>query len=625
MHIKNKIVLLVWDSDEILSDQNDVAYWCSFDNSESNCVFSIPSLVEKNSDRYRLNFLSIIYDLGKSKINKKSIVDLLEIRPGFSYWWMTLLNEKCNFTKSPQIDNIIKLMALKDLLLEKKYKHFILNSSNKKLANSMFILANQLNIKFEWKKNKQMKPKRLLIHRVYKFLPCTIQGLVWLISYLIAFWRFKGLGINEWKNSNGELTFVSYLFNLNNDSIKNYSFDSQYWTILPKVLKENQKQSNWLHIYERSSLLPNTKSAVAAIKRFNESHKGDQVHTTIHSFISIKLVLSVIKDWAKLVKLEKLIKKSLKSESSMHWPLLEKDLSDSLLGPIGVSNLLNLSLFEKAIFDLPKQEKGIYLQENHGWEFAFIYFWRRAGHKSNLFGVPHSIVRFWDLRYYFSSKHYELNKKDSMTLPLPDLVCVNGQMAKEMYLKGGYPKSNLVEVEALRYLHLIDRVEQKKISNSELIDHKILVLGDYVKENTIQQMQLLNKAVKNTSKKNLYIVKPHPACLIIKEDYPEINMVITNNPIPTIIKDCSLVYVSSTTSASVDAYYAGKPVVSVLDSKSLNLSPLKGTDGVTFVSTSKELVKVINEIDQIQISNNKEQKFFYLDHKIPRWRELLGI
>ena len=62
---------------------------------------------------------------------------------------MTLLNEKCNFTKSPQIDNIIKLMALKDLLLEKKYKHFILNSSNKKLANSMFILANQLNIKFE--------------------------------------------------------------------------------------------------------------------------------------------------------------------------------------------------------------------------------------------------------------------------------------------------------------------------------------------------------------------------------------------------------------------------------------------------------------------------------------------
>ena len=83
------------------------------------------------------------------------------------------------------------------------------------------------------------------------------------------------------------------------------------------VLKENQKQSNWLHIYERSSLLPNTKSAVDVIKRFNESHKGDQVHTTIHSFISIKLVLSVIKDWVKLVKLEKLIKKSLKSLKSI--------------------------------------------------------------------------------------------------------------------------------------------------------------------------------------------------------------------------------------------------------------------------------------------------------------------
>jgi surface carbohydrate biosynthesis protein (TIGR04326 family) len=198
-------------------------------------------------------------------------------------------------------------------------------------------------------------------------------------------------------------------------------------------------------------------------------------------------------------------------------------------------------------------------------------------------------------------------------------------MAKEMYLKSGYPKNNLVEVEALRYLHLIDKVEQNKINHSELIDNKILVLGDFVKENTVQQMQLLNKAVKNTSKKNLYIVKPHPACPIVKKDYPEISMIITNNPISTIIKDCSLVYVSSMTSASVDAYCAGKPVVSVLNLKSLNLSPLKDSDGVIFVSTSKELGKVLNEIDQIQITNNKEQKFFYLDYKVPRWRELLGI
>jgi surface carbohydrate biosynthesis protein (TIGR04326 family) len=623
---KKEAILLVLDSNEKFSQQNDIVYWNNNQSSNSKKIFSIPKLVEKNADLLRSKYLLLIYDLGQSKSKNKRILDVLEIRPGLSYWWMTLLNEKSNLAKSPQIDNIIKLMAFKDFLVENKYKHFVLSSSDKQLARSMLIMSDQLKIKFVWKQIKQKKSKNNLLYRIYKFLPYVIQGLIWLLRYLVSYWRFRGLGVNEWKNSQAKLTFVSYLFNLDKDSMDKHSFNSNYWTVLPKVMKKKQIETNWLHIYDRSSLLPDVRSAVAVIKGFNKSKKGHQVHTTIHSFISIQIVVSVIKDWFKLIKLEKLIAEPLKSESSIYWPLMERDLSNSLLGPIAVSNLLNLHLFEKAIFDLPKQEKGAYLQENHAWEFAFIYFWRAAGHKPNLFGIPHTVIRFWDLRYYFASKHYDINNRDFMALPLPDLVCVNGQMAKEMYLKSGYPQNQLVEVEALRYLHLIDAVEHKKINHNKLINNKILVLGDYVKENTDQQMQLLNEAVKNNStKNNLYIVKPHPACPIVKKDYSEINMNITNDPISTIIKDCSLVYVSSMTSASVDAFCLGKPIVSVFDPKSLNLSPLKGIDGVTFISTSQELEKVLGEIDQIKITNNKERQFFYLDYKIPRWRELLDI
>ena len=45
-------------------------------------------------------------------------------------------------------------------------------------------------------------------------------------------------------------------------------------------------------------------------------------------------------------------------------------------------------------------------------------------------------------------------------MPIPDRVAVNGPVAREAYLEGGYPEADLVEVEALRYLH-IDKIDNK--------------------------------------------------------------------------------------------------------------------------------------------------------------------
>ena len=70
----------------------------------------------------RTKYLSLIYEFGEAKVNGKRIIDHLIIRQNFSYWWMTPVAEKCNFAKSPQIDNIIKLMALEQWLQDNKYK-----------------------------------------------------------------------------------------------------------------------------------------------------------------------------------------------------------------------------------------------------------------------------------------------------------------------------------------------------------------------------------------------------------------------------------------------------------------------------------------------------------------------
>ena len=111
--MRRKSDLLLWDLDNQSDNSiHDVVYWSSYISSESDGVFSLPQLVEQNADHLKEEYLKLIYEFGEAKVNGKRIIDHLIIRQNFSYWWMTLFAEKCNYVKSPQIDNIIKLMLL---------------------------------------------------------------------------------------------------------------------------------------------------------------------------------------------------------------------------------------------------------------------------------------------------------------------------------------------------------------------------------------------------------------------------------------------------------------------------------------------------------------------------------
>ena len=273
---------------------------------------------------------------------------------------------------------------------------------------------------------------------------------------------------------------------------------------------------------------------------------------------------------------------------------------------------------------LSRQEKGYYLQENQGWELGFIHSWQSAGHGNGLVGFPHSTVRYWDLRYFFDSRSYE--RVGKYNLPLPDFVAMNGEMAKKMYLDAGYRKDKLLEVEALRYLHLADADYCESDSkSSEIKERTVLVLGDYVKENTVRQMHLLQDADCFINDKIKYIVKPHPACPISEGDYPRLQMVVTNEPISRLLKKCSFVYTSNVTSAAVDAYCAGKRVITFLDPNILNLSPLRGSKGVDFVSSSKELASILNGVPSHEKTDSQGRDYFYVDVGLQKWKKILSM
>jgi surface carbohydrate biosynthesis protein (TIGR04326 family) len=619
--MSQKSDLLIWDLDNQTHDnKDDVIYWSSYEVSESEEIFSIPHLVEENAEYLKAKYLSLIYDFGEVKVNGKRIIDHLIIRQNFSYWWMTLFVEKCNYSKSPQINNIIKLMALEQWLQENKYQKIKLVSINNDLAMSVSLLADRLLIDFEWERGQNKKSNKGLLKKAFHSLPNVIQSPIWLMYYVFSNWPLKGVGVEAWRKTTATSTFVSYLFNLDPQATKEGRYESRYWTTLTDLLDDKQHSTNWLHIYVKDDLLPSSKKARNFIQRLNFIQKGHQVHVTLASFLSVPLIFLTLKDWYKVLKLNKLVRKQLQVTSGHLWPLFKKDCQSSMSGIPAMSNLLYFNLFERVMNELPTQERGCYLQENIGWEFGFISAWKASGHKKNLIGFPHASVVYWDLRNFFDPRSYQ--RKSQGSLPLPDYVGINGEVSKNMYLNGGYPQEELIEVESLRYLYLSDyshnQYKKKRGMSKEKV---VLVVGDYLKENTYKQLNLLLVALADINEPVYYIIKPHPACPVNIIDFPGLNGELSTRPIGELMKRSDVVYSSSITSAAIDAYCAGLPIITLLDGKTLNMSPLKGSAWVCFVKNSKDLAKAINTI-KLTISDQRRE-FFYLDSDLPRWHNWL--
>jgi surface carbohydrate biosynthesis protein (TIGR04326 family) len=599
-----------------LMGNNEVVLWSDFSPKDGSRSVSIPSLVEENADLFKSRYLSWIYDLGEKKIKEKRVSDILELRPGLNYWWLTLIIEKSNYGKSPQIDNVIKFLAFEEWAKDKAFDRLVLSSHNNALSESMSLWCARKGISFEWQKVAS-NPVRNKSYKsyIYHLLPKPIQAFVWFINYLIRRWPLRGIGIDEWRQTKAKVVIVSYLFNLSPKYLIRGKFKSNYWTLLPNKLLGNECKTNWLHIYIEDSLLPTAKHAARALSRFNTNHNPFQTHVTLDTFLNLRIIIRVLLDWANLVRKGKGLSSIFAYEDIM-WPLIKEDWKESLIGKSAISSLLEYNLMESAIDILPRQNKGVYLQENQGWEFGFIQLWKKRKN-GILIGAPHSTVRYWDLRYFFDTRHYYNSNLNS--LPLPDKVAVNGFAAKQQYLQGGYPENAIVNVEALRYFHLSETISKCAKNNFEKSKFSILLLLDYLDKNIEYQLSLLCKSLDLLTYKAHLIVKPHPANPINVEDYPELEMEITSESIASCMCKCDVVFTSNSTSAAVDAYCLGGRVIVVNDPHSLNQSPLRGIQSVYFVSTAKDLVNVLSNIDEINQKSANKNDFFYFDQNLTKW------
>lgn len=623
MSLNNANQILIWDLNNTPnSSASKIMLWRSF--STHSHEISIPELVEKNAIKLKKKYLAFVYDIGTLTFDGKTLAERLKIRSNFSYWWMTQISEK-NYAKSESIYNILRFMAFETWALKHNYKHYVLHSDSNQLGQSLKLWCKKHNFTCDIKVTKKIGKRNNLVTAYQKYMPYCFKGICWLLFYTLDRWPLKKLAFSDLEKIEARVIFFSYLFNIDSVSLKKKIYNSPYWGSLPTKLQENKSKSIWIHLYLKDPILPDSKTAASALIGFNKNKKNQQQHIFLDSFLTLRNVWATLCDWTKLMSSVFFLRNTIQyklNENSHLWEFLKVDWKNSIYGSVAVSNLLIFNLFESALKFLPKNSFGIYLQENQGWEFALINAWK-SGNNLPLYGSPHSSIRFWDLRYFFDTRNFLNN---NLKLSLPEKILVNGPVMKKSFLEAGYNRNLILEAEALRYLNIHNFMKKTIPSDARLKKGiRLLVLTDYLLCNTDFQLNLLQQAINFLPKNTVIIVRPHPGCPILPMRYPKINFQLTKKPLYTLLDKCNMVYVSSITSAAIDAYCSGIPVITAIDPNMLNLSPLRKTRGLFFVSQPKELASKLILIKNRKSNFVKPKTFFYTDPQLHRWLDALKV
>ena len=611
--------VVVWDrAEQPINFVDDILLWQGYSTNDN--FFSIPGYIEEHANDLRAKYLAFVHDLGETNLKGKKIVEHLDIGNDFSLWWMTTLAEKSPF-KSPKIYDCLRLIALEEILLLKKPSKLFLNSSDRDLIVAMRQICKLLNITFSWKAATKTKIKWSVRH-LFKNMPHTLQGLILLIWHIFSRRHLLKFEKPKWYSNQSAIFIFSHFIHLEPEVLKRNRFHSNQWEQLPKIINDSGLNINWGHHFMRSSVVPNDKVGMDYLNKLNRESSINGIHSFLDSYISIGIIFRVFKRWIWLhfiaYRLRKLRFHFYPSKSAAWlWPFLRSDWFSSIIGQTSIANCLCVELFDAMMRDLPPQKNGLFLCENQGWERAFLHSWRKYGH-GKIIGVQHATVPFWHL-YYFDDPR-TIKSKEKYKIPLPDKLAVNGPMVWEDFIACGYRVDQLIKVEAVRYLNIENSQTKSKIAEGEV---NVLILGDMIFESNHILLNLLESVVRLLPCNYKFTFKAHPGLNVNLLKYPSIRIKQTSSKLNKILKDFDITLSANSTSAAVDAFLAGLPVIIGQDGRDFNLSPLRGLPNVYFVCTSEELVSALTR-KSIENNNSHEQNLFWLDFDLHRWKHFLS-
>lgn len=569
----NASTLVVWDLPED-PPAGDVVLWSEFGDGT---VESIPRRIERSDERFRARLLAALHDVAASSVAGTTLVDALEVRPGLSYWWMSLPAAK-RWGGVGGVAPAVKLLAFSELLGNRTTLTMTVHTTDRRTASSITALARRLGVTCS-----VIGVRRSRLPR-----PGWLRALVLLLRSLTLRHRAA-----PEQDGDGLATF-DYLFRICD---RDGMLSTEYFEPLAALARERGIPLTSIHRFVRHAATPSRRSARALLERRSEPHHLLDSVTPSEALHAALLYLRIRRATSRF-----------RPESVLHgdaeivWPAFADEWAESRRSSHAMSCALAIVRLERLLDRMPRKSFGLYVMENQPWEFALHHAWRAAGH-GTLVGVPHSSIRRWDLRYAVDRRDVESGRCPWIR---PDLVASNGPLQDAALQAEPILAPLSRPVEALMYLGLAGR-------HAEGGD-RLLVLGELDRRTTTR---LLEAVADVAIERPLF--KPHP------QNVGDARVVdafdIVDEPLVELLGRVGLVVMGASGTAMLEAVTLGVPVIVLLDGSEPDLRPIRDHPAIMVTRTKAELGEALRRPRTVAASGD----FFRLDGRLTGWRILLGI
>jgi surface carbohydrate biosynthesis protein (TIGR04326 family) len=596
---------LLWDSDQVPPNTyKKVVLWRQYcANLDPTQFISLPEYIEEHSLRLRNKYLAFINQVGESDHDGESVQKLLQIRPSFSYWWMTLF-ASTRWHPSSHSTEAIKLLALEELLMTSAWSGLdVVTDSDLILEISQQLCAGyDKTCSAVIPKLSTSKQSTLRLFRTHVF-PA-------LLVFIRQIFRLMQVTPLNKLDSKSDLMIFDHLIRFDEEAALAGKFDSQYWRMLAPHFELMDTRVTWLHQFVKSTSMPTPKDADALLRKLSKA--SNEPHCLFETRPTITTLTKSIRDFVLLVRSTKKLRTIsetfvVEGSKANLWPLFKDEWFDSMCGRTAIRHCMSLSIIEETLASAPHCNTGLFMMENQPWEMALIHAWRSAGH-GRLIGVVNAPIRFWDLRYFYNdfSRHR----------PAPNQVAVNSPISRNLLEEAGVPPTEIVDVEALMYQYLNNPLQAGQKSGAD-----VLILGDFFTQISESVLNIVLPLIKTKFAHRTIYFKAHPANRDSWTYLEADGIVVTDLPLSKLFATCGTVVSPSSSTGAVEAYCANKHVISIPDPTTLNFSALKTIKDVQFASNSEELALALeNPVNSLSVDNTT---FLHFDESLTKWKKLL--
>lgn len=615
-------------NDAILSEDNLVVLWQHAPASAP--ILSLPALVDASSEALRSEYMEWCGALADVRVGEKTLAGVLtsQLLGGGSFWWTSLIAAHSPIA-SPAIFDVLKLRALEHVYVSRGCRSLEYLGADTRLAGLLRSWCESLGHDFQWRKTEDSGPDQpARTHSWIKRLPHPLQALVQLVYFLRK--RYLPTLLNRQERPkplpDASLGIVTYFPNINMAEARNGRFHSQYWGPLPALVRDLGLRVNWIWFYHDSRQMDYRESAAfRQVLNRQEAVTGDR-YLLLEDYLTPSRVCAAVWSYVRLAMASSHLtgipaRFILPGGTLNFFAMLKEEWYSSVRGAEAMSACLYAAAFRGLAETMPAATTRVmYVWENQSWEQSFLRIWKGL-RKAPVWAVVHSpsCTSPEDLRTRLGKDPVgRLQDRE-----VPDKLIAFGRPAADTLRAWGWPASSIVKAEALRYMQLGGKygVERNDLPDRE---RRLLVVCGIMRSETAFQLALLSSASQlgGLSTYASVTIKPHPFCPVddlvatLPFSHP---VTVDQRPLEELFAEADVVFAGNSTSAAIEAAWVGLPLILTAAIDGLNMNPLTGIKGTSFVDTSEALRDQLADPARVEI----EPDAFLLDPDLPCWRTLL--